>query len=171
MRLIPQNKLNILLLVIMQMIISNFIYLGPYIIISLMPFVMFLMPLSWSQGRMLLLTAAVSLPVDIFAEGVPGLNALALLPIAYARPLLLSITAASDSKGREGVISPEWMGTRGFTALAGISLLAFLTIYNIADCAGTRPASFVATRTLISTVINLALYIPLSRTILKLPKR
>lgn len=171
MRAVPQNNLHIVLLVIIQMVITNFIYLGPYITISILPFTILMMPLGWRTWQILLGAAAVSVPVDLLAEGVLGMNMAALLPTVFVRQWMIFLYTPANQRDREGLISSEWLGNIRLILMIALMLATFLFIYTILECAGTRPMSFVCFKFIISLVINTLLYYPMALVILKLPKK
>lgn len=165
-----QNNLHLLLMVLLQMAVTNFIYAGPYLSISILPLAVLMMPLSWSTRRTLLTAVAAALAVDLLAEGAAGLNLAALLPTVIVRDGLLPLMTTKESMEREGHVSLQWLGTGRFVFLTAAMLLVFTAIYSIIDCAGTRPAGFILLKTAVSFAVNLLIYFPIAASLLK-PER
>lgn len=164
------NTLYIILIVIIQTIITSFIYTGPYLTVTLLPFVILMMPVNWTTAKTLIAATLSALPVDLFAEGVIGLNTAAILPAVLAREGVIRAFTANDQRDREGMISAEWLGWLRFTVLASAVLIVFLVLYIIFECAGTRPTSFILLKTALSYAANLAIYALLQQAVLKPPK-
>lgn len=170
MKTAQQNTLYIILIVIIQTIISNFLHTGTYVTVSLLPLLLLMMPVHWPTARLLIVCVAVSLPVDIFAEGVTGMNVAALLPAAMVRDGMIRLFTTNGSREREGYISTDWMGRPRFIILVSAILIVFLSLYVTFECAGARPALFILLKTLASYAVNLVLYLILQNAALKEPK-
>lgn len=165
-----QNNLHILLMVLLQTGVTNFIYAGPYVTVSILPLAVLSMPLAWSTRRTMLAAAAAALAVDLLAEGAAGLNLAALIPAVIVRDAILPMMTTRESMEREGHVSLQWLGTGRFVFLTSAMLFVFTAIYSVIDCAGTRPAGFILLKTAISFAANLLLYVPIAASLLK-PER
>ena len=80
-----------ILLVIVQMIICNYFQFSPYFVISILPAMVLCIPLTISTNVCMLIAFATGLSVDWLAEGLIGINASALIPVAYARMTFVRI--------------------------------------------------------------------------------
>ena len=117
--------LTYVLLVIAQMLLCNYFHFTPYIMLTILPIMVFCIPTRVSVFWTLIIAFVTGLAVDYFAEGIIGLNAAALLPVAILRRTLIDIITA-----------------------------IFLLIYNIADCAGTRPFIFILAKVCLSLLAS-----------------
>ena len=72
-----------LLLVVAQILICNYFHLTPYVTLSLLPVMVLCLPVRVSTLGALFIAFATGMSVDFLAEGLPGLNTLALLPVGY----------------------------------------------------------------------------------------
>ena len=66
------------LMLLAQVILSNFCQLGPYVMLSILPAMILCMPMSTGTIRCMLAAFASGLCVDWLSEGLVGLNAAAL---------------------------------------------------------------------------------------------
>ena len=81
--------LTYVLLVIAQMLLCNYFHFTPYIMLTILPIMVFCIPTRVSVFWTLIIAFVTGLAVDYFAEGIIGLNAAALLPVAILRRTLI----------------------------------------------------------------------------------
>ena len=110
------------LLFIAQLLLCNYFVFTPWMMATLLPAMVLCIPLNIGTTGAMVIACITGLGVDFLAEGIIGLNALALVPVAFARKKIISMVF-------------------GF-----ISLAIFLVIYIWADAAGTRSFGFNAAR-------------------------
>lgn len=134
------------LLTVVQMVICNYFHITPYIMLSILPVMVLCIPTRVSQTGAMLLAFVTGLAVDLFSEGLLGLNALALVPVAYARKGIVGLVFGEDLFVRHEDFSIRKHGP-GKVAVAIFAVQAlFLLVYIWADGAGTRPFWFNAAR-------------------------
>lgn len=170
----PQQRSNpwyIVLAVLIQIVISNFVYTGPYINVTLLPFIVLTMPMGWSTVKVMTIATVSALPVDFFAEGVAGLNMAALLLSVIVWEIFANAFTANGQREREGIMSIEWLGRWRYLLLTVSVLTVFLIIHTVLECAGTRPASFIALKITLSCLVNTPLYFLLQAVLLKKHKK
>ena len=81
-----QNYFLMFLLILgVQLLICNYLHITAYLTLSLLPCAILLLPTKVGTTASMLIAFASGLTVDVLAEGVVGLNALALVPVAGAR--------------------------------------------------------------------------------------
>ena len=138
--------LTYVLLVIAQMLICNYLHLSPYVMLSILPVMVLCIPLRVSTIGAMLIAFFTGLSVDLLAEGILGLNALALVPVALVRKSVVRLIFGDELFARKEDFSVRKNGF-GKVALAIFLVQAlFLLVYIWADGAGTRPLSFNAIR-------------------------
>ena len=142
------------LLVIGQVILCNFPNLGPYITLSLLPAMILCVPLTVSTPMCMLLAFATGLSVDWLSEGLIGINAAALIPVALMRKPLIRFFLGEDIITRSDSFSIRKNGAGKISTILLLSILIFLSIYIFLDGAGTRPLEFNAIRLGVSLVCN-----------------
>jgi len=130
------------LMLILQLVICNYFLVSPLVTLSLLPAMVFCLPVELSTVLLMLIAFATGLSVDILAEGVLGLNAIALVPVALFKKPLMRMLFDRDSVERGNGFSFKRNGGIAIAIALTIELVIFLTIYIIADGAGTREISY-----------------------------
>ena len=134
------------LLLVAQLLLSNYFHVSQYVMITLLPVMVLCIPVRVNQVLALLIAGITGLAVDYLSDGVLGLNALALLPVAFARESIIRLFFGREFLAREDDFSVSRCGF-GPVAMAILSgTFLFLLIYIWADGAGTRPLWFNAVR-------------------------
>ena len=129
-------------LLMAQLLLSNYFHVTPYIFLTLLPVMVLCIPIRMGTIGAMLIAGLSGLVIDFLSEGVLGLNALALIPVAYARNGIIGLIFGPELFARKEDFS---IGRCGFGKVAValfLSLLIFLVIYIWTDGAGTRPLWF-----------------------------
>ncbi len=129
-------------LLMAQLLLSNYFHVTPYIFLTILPVMVLCIPIRMGTIGAMLIAGLSGLVIDFLSEGVLGLNALALIPVAYARNGIIGLIFGPELFARKEDFS---IGRCGFGKVAValfLSLLIFLVIYIWADGAGTRPLWF-----------------------------
>ena len=100
---------------------------------------------------------ATGLSVDWLSEGLIGLNASSLVPVALMRKPLIRFFLGEDLIVRSDSFSIRKNGLGKISLILGVSLIIFLGIYIFLDGAGTRPFWFNLTRFWVSFACNMVL--------------
>lgn len=146
--------LTYVLLVIAQMLLCNYFHFTPYIMLTILPIMVFCIPTRVSVFWTLLIAFVTGLAVDYFAEGIIGLNAAALLPVAILRRTLIEAIFGPEPFEQEENITVKKYGLAKVSLAIFIITAIFLLIYNIADCAGTRPFIFILGKVCLSLLAS-----------------
>lgn len=144
--------LNYALLVVVQLLLSNFLRVSPYMMLTILPLMVLCISIRVGTVGAMLIAAATGLTVDFLTEGLIGLNTIALVPVAYFRNGIIRLVFGTELFARNEDFSPY---RNGFTKTALAMLLAqtvFLLIYIWIDGAGMRSLSFNAIRFAVSLV-------------------
>ena len=131
-----------ILLLLAQLLLSNYFHVTPYIFLTILPVMVLCIPIRVGTVGAMLIACLSGLAIDFLSEGVIGLNALSLIPVAYARHGIIGLIFGPELFARKEDFS---VGRCGFGKVAMalfLSLLIFLVIYIWADGAGTRPLWF-----------------------------
>lgn len=145
------------LMVLGQMILCNFAGFSPYIMLSMLPAMIICVPLSISTSVCLMMAFATGLAVDWLSEGLIGINAASLVPVALMRKPLIRFFLGEDLITRKDNFSFRKNGIGKISLVLIASLLIFLGIYIFLDGAGTRPTWFNFTRLGVSLACNYVL--------------
>lgn len=150
------------LLVLAQVIITNYFHLSQFIVLSILPAMVLCLPLSLSTIATMLIAFATGISVDLLAEGVLGMNTLCLLPVALLRKRFIALTLGEDVITRAGEFSFRRSGAGKMTVTILMAVSTFLLIFIITDGAGTRSFWFNFARLLASVICSLLLSIPVA---------
>ena len=142
------------LMVLGQMVLCNFTDLSPYIMLTMLPAMVICVPLTVSTPLCMLLAFATGLSVDWLSEGLIGINAAALTPVALMRKPLICFFLGEDIITRSDSFSVRKNGIGKISFILLVSTLIFLGIYIFLDGAGSRPTWFNLTRTGVSLACN-----------------
>lgn len=145
------------LMVLGQMILCNFAGFSPYIMLTMLPAMIVCVPLTVSTPLCLLLAFATGLSVDWLSEGLIGINAASLVPVALMRKPLIRFFLGEDLITRSDSFSFRKNGIGKISLVMSVSLMIFLGIYVYLDGAGTKPAWFNFTRIGLSLLCNYVL--------------
>jgi hypothetical protein len=130
------------LMVIGQMILCNYFQFTPYIVLSILPAMVLCMPLTIRTPLCMVIAFASGLAVDWLAEGLVGINAAALVPVALARKTIIRVFLGEDLIARNDSFTFKKNGIGKISIALFTALSIFFVIYITIDGAGTRPTSF-----------------------------
>ncbi|MBR4755800.1 MAG: hypothetical protein IK076_02560 [Bacteroidales bacterium] len=137
--------LTYFILVVAQMILSNYFHFTPLVMLTILPAMVLCIPTKVNTLQAMLIAFATGLVVDWLAEGTLGINALSLVPVAFVRrDLIGAIFGVEPFEQQENISIRKYGFARVSFAIILVTAL-FLIIYITADCAGTRPLWFMAT--------------------------
>lgn len=135
-----------ILMVIAQMILSNYFHFTPLAMLTILPAIVLLLPTKVDTFWAMVIAFATGLAVDLFAEGTFGINALSLVPVAFLRKTLIgTIFGVEPFEQKENLSIKKYGFARISFAIILVTAL-FLAIYILADSAGTRPLWFLGTK-------------------------
>lgn len=141
-----RSPLVFVLLLLAQVLLSNYFRVSPYLTISLLPVMILCFPIRVPTVGTLLAAFAMGLLVDFLTEGVLGLNALALLPVAILQKSILQLVFGNELFARNEDFTVQRNGWERLLLALFIVLAVYLAIYVWADSAGTRTFLFNLTR-------------------------
>ena len=151
----PTFGIAYILLVIVQMVICNYFQFSPYLVISILPAMVLCIPLTISTNLCMLTALITGLSVDWLAEGLIGINASALIPVAYSRKTLIRVFLGEDLISRKDTFSFRKNGIGKILMALLISYALFFAVYIFLDGAGVRPFMFNLTRFVLSMLCSL----------------
>ena len=138
--------INFLLLLIVQICIANFFRLSQYVMVSILPAMILLIPIKHGTVPALFIAFVSGLAVDLLSDGMLGLNVLALVPVAFCRLGIIRLIFGDEIFARKEDISVPRQGIWKMSVAILMALALFLVIYIWADGAGTRPLWFSGIR-------------------------
>lgn len=131
-----------ILLAAAQIIICNYMFLGPLVTLTLLPPLIMFLPLSQKTSTSMLIAFLTGLVVDWISDGVLGLNAAALIPVALLQKPLIRLFVGEDVVVRGDAVTVGRSGWFKVLAPGAVALGLFLAIYIILDGAGTKTFLF-----------------------------
>ncbi len=131
-----------ILLAIIQILICNYCQFSPLLVLSVLPVMILCLPLSVGTIPAMLIAFATGLAVDWLSEGLLGLNALSLVPVAAVRKPIMQLFFGKDLIDRKDSLSFRKNGFGKISAAILTFHAIFLAIYITADGAGMRPFWF-----------------------------
>lgn len=142
----PGFAIRFVIMLIVQVCICNFFRLSQYITLTILPVIILLLPIRRSTTFALFLAFLSGLLVDFLADGMLGLNVLALVPVAFVKNGILRLVFGEEIFARKEDVSIQKQGTWKMSIAIIMAQALFLAIYIWADGAGTRPEWFNLTR-------------------------
>lgn len=151
------NILFFVLVFLLQLVITDYLHLGPWITVNLLPFLILLIPLQRSEYIVMLSAFGLGLLLDILSGGVLGLNAFAAVVTAGPRKMLYRLLVNRD---RQDPTEIPLIGNIGWAkylkyllALTALYMAAFILL----DCVSVRPLGFILVRFAASTLASTGL--------------
>ena len=142
----PEFWAAYLLLLVVQLLLSNFFVFTPYVMLSILPAMVLCIPTRVGTSGAMLIAFVSGLLVDFLSEGILGLNALALVPVALVRNGVIGLLFGGDLFARKEDFSIRKNGLPQVLLALLLAQALFLAVYVWADAAGTRPFWFNAAR-------------------------
>lgn len=135
-----------ILLLIAQICICNFFRLSQYVMLSILPAMIIMLPIRRNTITALFVAFGSAFAVDFFSEGLMGLNIAALLPVALLRFNIIRLVCGEEVFARKEDISIPRQGLWKMGLVVLMAQALFLIVYLWIDGAGTRPMWFTTIR-------------------------
>ena len=148
-----------ILLLIGQIILCNYGQLSPFVMFTMLPAMILCLPTSMSTITGMIIAFLSGLSVDWLSEGLLGLNAASLVPVALMRRGIIKLFLGEDLITRGDRFTYRKNGVAKISAAHAVCLIMFLGLYILLDGAGTLPAWFCFTKGGISFACNFILAI------------
>ena len=155
--------LTFIILLVLQVMICNYLHVTPYLYLCVLPVMVLCIPLKVSTLAVLFIAFGSGLAVDFIADGLPGLNTLALLPVALLRRPIIRGVFGEELISRSEDISAEKHGIQKIIIAFSIVQSIFMLLYVWVDNAGSRPFWFCAARFGVSTLAGILVSLALTR--------
>lgn len=147
------------LLIICQILLSEYVNIWPVLYIAIFPQFIILLPPAMNRSLYMLVAFALGLAIDIFADGVPGLNASALVAMAYSRPFMLKLvfSRANIESSDNLPLLPRSVEPQKLAVLDVIMHAIFFTVYILLDSAGSFSFWYTLFKIAICIIVNTAI--------------
>lgn len=153
----PADIVYCILLFLLQLVISDYVHLGPWITLCLLPLLILQIPRSRSPHVVMLIAFGLGLGLDILSDGVPGLNAFAAVLAAAPRKFFYRLLVNADRQDKTEVPLLRETGLLKYLKYLGVLTAIYLAAYTLVDCISVRPLGYIAAKFLISWVASTAL--------------
>ena len=160
------NIILFVLIFILQVLICNYVDLGAYLYICLIPLLIINIPLKLDIRLTMLIGFALGLLLDLFANGVLGLNAAAGTMLAAFKGVLFQKTVNKEHRYNIEVPSMRNIGVFNYIAYLTMCTAIYLVTFTLLECVSLRPFLFILIRILISLASNVALMAIISNSIM-----
>lgn len=155
------------IVVICQILVSEYVNIWAVLYIAVFPQFIILLPPTMNRSAYMLVAFVLGLSIDLFADGVLGLNAAALTAMAYFRTAILKLIipkTSFDNYDNQPII-PRTVEIPKLALLNTLMLAIFFTVYVLIDSAATFPFGYtifkiflcVAANSVITFVCNIVL--------------
>lgn len=128
-----------LLLLVAQLFTTNYLRLGPYVSLSLLPAMTLCLPVKIRPVGSMLIAAAAALAVDLLADGLPCLNVAAILPAALIRKRLIDFIFGEELSTRNEVFTLHKNSLEKIIIALAAMYAVYLAMYIILDGAAFLP--------------------------------
>ncbi len=143
-----------LTLLVAQIVLCNYFSLSNYVLVSLLPVLILVLP-HRMNGIVAMLIAFVSgLTVDFFSTGMLGITSLSLVPVALIRRILMALVFGDEIVTREEETTFGRVGIIKASLIVLISCAIYFLVYIWADSAGTVGFWPAAGRFLLSVIVS-----------------
>ena len=153
----PADIIYCILLFLLQLVISDYVHLGPWITLCLLPLLILQIPRSRSPHVVMLIAFGLGLGLDILSDGVPGLNAFAAVLAAAPRKFFYRLLVNAVRQDKTEVPLLRETGLLKYLKYLGVLTAIYLAAYTLVDCISVRPLGYIAAKFLISWVASTAL--------------
>lgn len=163
MKLNFRTLLTIFFFIIVQLLIENYLSLGVRIHITILPFLILGFSYKYSTISMMLIAFGLGLSVDIFGNGIIGLNAAALVAVAFTRESFLKNLVNQRSMENLSAPSPREMGLSPYIIYLIFTYSVFFIFFIPLESMSIFPFFQNLIKLILSIIINVILAYILSR--------
>lgn len=142
------------LLVALQALLCNYFHFTPYLTVSILPVCIMCIPTKQSTISALAAAFFTGLVIDLLADGVPGLNTAAILPVALFRSDIFKLVFGDDVSVRGEDFTVRKYGFPKVSVAMVLAEIIFLSVYIFLDCGHIRPFGFVTLKFLLSVAVS-----------------
>ena len=121
-------------LLVVQLVISNYVNLSPFISLTILPAMVMCTPMSMPTAWVMAVAFLTGISTDLLTAGAVGLNAVSLVPVAAARNFIVTLVC-----GNEVVERGSDFNFKKYGALKVITVtLLSLALFHHCGCCGNK---------------------------------
>jgi rod shape-determining protein MreD len=144
-------------LLIIQIVLSGYVNVGPYIYLCCLPLIVIYLPLYQETSLSMLIAFGCGLLVDILCDGIVGLNAAAAVALAALRKPIFAAFFTKDNIERAVIPTIRETGVFRHVNFIFTSLMVFFLVYICLDSVGMESIQTTVLRLVLSCAANLVL--------------
>lgn len=148
-------SISFVIMLLIQLVLVKYCQIGHFVFISILPAMILCQPTSRPTPLVMLLAFLTGMAVDLIADGVVGLNAAALVPLALIQKPLIRVLIDADVVDRHYSFSYFHHGYLSIGAALLVMTIVYMLLYTVLDNAGVRSFGFIFMRFLVSTIVSL----------------
>ncbi len=144
------------IIVICQILLSEYVNIWPILYIAIFPQFIIILPANINRFMYLIIAFLLGLCIDICADGVPGLNAAALVAMAWCREFILKLTLSKGNlENAENLpLSARSVEIPKLFTINLLMLAVFFTVYVLLDSAASFPFLYTLLKIAICVAAN-----------------
>lgn len=144
------------MLLLIQVILGGYVNIWPVLYIAIFPQLFILLPHSMDKGSMLVSAFILGLGVDFLSDGVLGLNAAALVAMAYFRtPVLKLVLSRANIENNDTIpLTYRYIELPKLFIIAFLCHLVFFIVYVSLDSAVSFTFGYTLLKITLCTAIN-----------------
>ncbi|MBR5735420.1 MAG: hypothetical protein IKX60_01300 [Bacteroidales bacterium] len=149
------------ILLLIQIVLSGYVNVGPYIYLCCLPLLVIYLPLDQDAGVSMFIAFITGLIVDTLCDGIIGLNAAAAVALAAARRPLYAACFSKDNLERAVIPTIQEAGVLRHINFILASLAVYFIVYIGLDSVGMESLQTTVLRFVLSCAANLAIILAL----------
>ncbi len=143
-----------ILIFLAQVVINEFLNIGSYLYLCLIPLAIIVLPIGMPTWKMMLYGFALGLVIDATTDGVLGLNASAAVLLSSLRDIFYSLLVNKEQSDKARVIQLKNISIGKFAGYVITCILSFLIVYILLDGIQLRSFGFFISKLLVSLIVN-----------------
>lgn len=142
------------ILVVVQILVVRYFGLSHYVLLSVLPVLILLLPREVGVILAMLIAFATGFVVDFFSNGMLGITSLALVPVALTRRPFAEMVFGDDQAAQEKEFTIARFGIPKISLAILLTCAVYFLVFIWADSAGTVPFLSAALRYVLSVVAS-----------------
>lgn len=151
-----------ILLIAIQLLLDNYLDLGIYIYLFIVPYFILFLPYRYKTIPTMFLAFFAGLAIDFLSNGVLGLNAGALTTMALFRQSFMQLVVNEQSMDKYETPTLKDMGILRYSLFVLLSYLVFFITFSLLDNFGSGMVLISILKTIISSISNTVLIVIIS---------
>ena len=148
---------GVVVILILQLLFSEFLNLWPMLYIVVIPLVIILLPADTSTYLLMAAGFGVGLLTDALADGILGLNAACGTLLGAVKPMVIRPMRKYNMQSEEFDINNGAFRQENLIILLVVSYLVFFVPYVLIDGSGASAFVYIVLRILINVAVNVVL--------------